>query len=415
MGSTGVVAYRGNRELNEDELRAHLASLLRLENVGVLLGAGASMGPLGGMTVGKLWEHFEKKFPESHAWLNQEGFLAPDGASNPERLLDTIEVTRLEWERSSRPRLLKQLRAAQADLHRAVIRAAILKQEWWEQPELVGFDSPELGPHRELLQKLTGARQPAQPSPWVFTTNYDLAIEWAAESIGLKITNGFDGLHHRTFSPHNFDLGYRNTLARGEARFGTYDVYLAKLHGSLSWHSSAADEESAVESATRARWEAFRAFLSGTSEEVPGFLVLPSAAKYIQTIGFVLGELIRRFSEFLSRPQTCLIVSGYSFSDAHLNRVIASAMRNPTLHLVIYLPEFRASEEGPDASGCQPWIKKVVGLALPQVTIVGGGARAYLNQLVMDLPEAALFDNQATQIRKLMAELKGLEGDGGAL
>ncbi len=35
-------------------------------------------------------------------------------------------------------------------------------------------------------------------------------------------------------------------------------------------------------------------------------------------MGFALGELVRRFTEFLSRPQTCLITCGFSFSDEHL-------------------------------------------------------------------------------------------------
>lgn len=47
---------------------------------------------------------------------------------------------------------------------------------------LVDLSCPELATHRRLLQKLTAARQPGQPSPWIFTTNYDLAIEWAAET-----------------------------------------------------------------------------------------------------------------------------------------------------------------------------------------------------------------------------------------
>lgn len=37
-----MIAFRGGSAIPEEELRAHLASLLRLENVGVLLGSGSS-------------------------------------------------------------------------------------------------------------------------------------------------------------------------------------------------------------------------------------------------------------------------------------------------------------------------------------------------------------------------------------
>jgi hypothetical protein len=373
------------------------------------------MGPLGGKTVAALWDDFKTTYPISLAWLQEQGFVGSDGAANPEALLDALDVTRREWLRISSTEKLRKLDEVLANIYRAVIQASILQSSWWANPEAVSLETPELHSHRQLLQKLTSARQPGQPSPWVFTTNYDLAIEWAAEPLGLKVTNGFDGLHRRTFSPHNFDLGFRNVLARGEARFGTYNIYLAKLHGSLSWHGANDEEEAIVESPTRARWPAFESFLGGGIETVPGFLVLPTAAKYVQTIGFILGELVRRFSEFLSRPQSCLLISGYSFSDDHVNRVLATALQNPTLHLVIYLPEFKVNEGEPDSGACKPWVQKVVQSRLPQVTLVGGGSRAFLDQLAKDLPEGAVFDDQALQIRKLMTELRQMDrpdGDG---
>ncbi|RFF49785.1 hypothetical protein D0A36_22290 [Xanthomonas campestris] len=39
------------------------------------------------------------------------------------------------------------------------------------------------------------------------------------------------------------------------------------------------------------------------------YLVLPRAAKYLQTVGYVMGELLRRFAEFMARPQTALIIT----------------------------------------------------------------------------------------------------------
>src|SRR5690606_25997503 len=77
-------------------------------------------------------------------------------------------------------------------------------------------------------------------------------------------------------------------------------------------------------------------------------VVLPSTAKFVHTIGFMYGEVIRRFTEFLARPHTCLLVSGYGFQDEHINRILVSALQNPTLQLVIYLPELHRTGLFPD-------------------------------------------------------------------
>lgn len=388
------------------DLEAHLAALVRLENVGVLLGSGSSMGPLGGMTLDALWNHFKATFPTSHQWLLSQRFIAEAGAPpNVENLADALDIARAEWERQNRPRKLRKLDQVRWDLQRAVIRASLLDETWWQDPGAVEA-ATALGAHRTLLHKLTAARQPGQPSPWIFTTNYDLAVEWAGESIGLKVSNGFDGLHNRAFAPHNFDLGYRNTLARGEARFGTYNVYLVKLHGSLTWRASK-DGASYVELPAAYLWPGIDGFLKGRAAgEFPGPVVFPSAAKYLQTVGFVLGELLRRFTDVLARPQTCLITCGYSFSDEHVNRIVATALQNPTLQLVLYLPEARRSGDELDVSGCRPWVRRIAGLGSPQVTIVGGGPAAHFAELVVHLPDPAIYDEQAAKIREMLKQYR---------
>jgi hypothetical protein len=232
-----------------------------------------------------------------------------------------------------------------------------------------------------------------------------LAVEWAAEAVGLEVMNGFRGLHNRVFSPHAFDLGLRNTLARGEARFGCYEVYLAKLHGSLTWIAS--DDDCVVEKSAETLWPMIREFCDASKDNFGQEMVFPSAAKYMQTVGFVLGELFRRFTEFLNRPQTALIVNGYSFCDDHLNRIILSALQNPTLSLVVYAPLATIGENGPEVPRKYKSLQRLIALKSPQVTIVSGEPRAYFNNLVADLPDPAIFDERSAEIAKMIREMKG--------
>lgn len=397
-----IVAFRGDSKLSDDSIRAHLATILRLEHVGLLLGAGASVD-VGGMTICDLWEYFATDFEDSYQTLKGHGFVEEeDDSPNIELVMDQLQIACLEAERTESDEL-DGLQSVQLDLRRAVVHASILQEDFWETPALTSDIPDVLQDHCRILQKLRGARQPGQPAPWVFTPNYDLALEWAAEAVGLEVMNGFRGLHNRTFSPHAFDLGLRNTLARGEARFGCYEIYIAKLHGSLTW--LAADDRSVIEQPAQSLWDLIREFRDGESDDFGQEMVFPSGAKYLQTVGFVLGELFRRFNEFLNRPQTALIVNGYSFGDEHLNRILLSALQNPTLSLVIYAPMARITGDGVEVADDRPALKRLANLKSPQVTIIGNSDRAYFSALANDLPDPAIFDERSVEIRRMLREM----------
>ncbi len=400
------VAVRGATPLKDEvELRAHLATLLRLENVGLLLGAGASVAA-GGKTMAGLWGDFLETSPDEAQWLLDQKFVNegalegdPDlrDVPNVEELGDTLEIAYAEWRRQGHAEA-DRLAAVRAQISRAVVRAALLQLAWWASPGGAEADAEQLENHRSVLQKLVAARQPGQAAPWVFTTNYDLAIEWAAESIDLQVVNGFLGVHGRRFSPQSFDLGYRNTQARGEARFGVYNIYLAKLHGSLTW-SEESDQVYEVQATLAAK--RINKFLTDAGRTELGLMVMPRAAKYMQTVGYVLGELFRRFSEFLARPQAALVVCGYGFGDEHINRLLRSALLNPTLQLVIYFPGFGGDVK---AATLPNALRKLLSLKNPRVTVVGGDAEAYLDKLAAQLPDPLLYDEDMRKLEKALRE-----------
>jgi hypothetical protein len=128
---------------------------------------------------------------------------------------------------------------------------------------------------------------------------------------------------------------------------------------------------------------------------------MPRAAKYMQTVGFLLGELFRRFSEYLSRAQTSLLVCGYGFGDEHINRLLRSALLNPTLQLVIYYPEFNGKMDDIQLPAA---LRKLIALKSPRVIVVGGGAEAHLEKLAGHLPDPLLYDQDTRRFEKDLRE-----------
>lgn len=151
-----VVAYRAGKAItDESELKAYLASLLRLENVGLLLGAGASCSA-GGRVMRQLWKDFLESSPAEADKLLAQKFISepqrvgprpptppvplsavptppspPSETPNIEELVDNLEIAIHELRRQGHADLVgaQQLRAA---LFRAVLRAATLNDLWWK-------------------------------------------------------------------------------------------------------------------------------------------------------------------------------------------------------------------------------------------------------------------------------------------
>ncbi|TOG91817.1 hypothetical protein CGI91_05585, partial [Vibrio parahaemolyticus] len=222
--------YQGGITISEDDFKSHLGSLCQLENIGVLLGAGASVG-CGGMTMEGVWLDAIDCSPDLLDELLTFNLITQKNINNKdvnvEQLLDQVtqylsvykKTTPLNIGTDFESPPVGKLQKILLCLYQSVTKAALLvKQESFGDEKLGSQDKFKY--HRELLEKLISNRQPGQAAPMLFTTNYDLSLEWAAEEIGIQLVNGFSGLHTRTFQPQNFDLSFRNVNAKGEARFG---------------------------------------------------------------------------------------------------------------------------------------------------------------------------------------------------
>jgi hypothetical protein len=143
----------------------------------------------------------------------------------------------------------------------------------------------------------------------IFTVNYDLLIETALEKLRAPYFDGFVGALR---APFRTDL-VEAAPTDAESWLPSFVTRLWKLHGSVSWEW----EE---------RAEVVR--LGRAVEESQAAAIYPSDTKYDESRRVPFVVLHDRLRRALHHPETLMIVTGYSWSDDHLNEVIFDAARH---------------------------------------------------------------------------------------
>ncbi|MGK9041793.1 SIR2 family protein [Rhizobium sp. SA279] len=176
----------------------------------------------------------------------------------------------------------------------------------------------------------------------IFSTNYDMFIEFAASnSPNIIINDGFDRSSGRSedfaFTPEKyFDRTYRaSSLYARRVEIPT--INLVKPHGSLNWArrgSSLVYNPKAIQPLTSAE----KANPAKVSEYLSKhFLIMPNFRKFHETLmERVYYDLLRLFSKSMEQENAALIAFGFSFSDEHILDITKRALRNPTSQLIIF-------------------------------------------------------------------------------
>jgi hypothetical protein len=209
----------------------------------------------------------------------------------------------------------------------------------------------------------------------VFTTNVDLAIELASESLQLELNDGFSGRHNPKFSTSNFGsvVSRRSLQYDNLSEIPTFN--LLKLHGSVGWrtqtiamadgaerteigfdgalaqvaHVAEALEPVSADLTTvtdRTTTADLIAAAADKTTDVAGFLrsydrlpiVNPTKAKFQQTVlNQNYYDLLRLFSNELEKENTVLFILGFSCRDEHIRELMVRAARvNPTLQVILF-------------------------------------------------------------------------------
>lgn len=165
----------------------------------------------------------------------------------------------------------------------------------------------------------------------LFTTNYDMAFDYALDNLGVQYINGFMGVHNRCFRPevYDYDLYYPGQSVTGKVHRAEKVIKYYKIHGSLSWMST---------TPTVSNTYGIKEIPLGDNYELKDkneLMIYPCVSKKSFTLDLPYSELFRQFSQAINQPQSVLFCIGYSFYDEHINDIIKQALSIPSFTLII--------------------------------------------------------------------------------
>lgn len=176
----------------------------------------------------------------------------------------------------------------------------------------------------------------------VFTTNYDLFLERAAEDCPTILLN--DGFNrtpslsgtYKYASERLFDAAY-HTGNHYDYTVELPSLNLVKLHGSLNWAKLDGDiklqlcDLTALSAVNVKEKKAADHLLEKLA------IILPTRRKFSQTLlERIYYDLLRIFANVLEREGSLLLAFGFSFADEHIEDIVRRALRNPTLKLIVF-------------------------------------------------------------------------------
>lgn len=234
----------------------------------------------------------------------------------------------------------------------------------------------------------------------IFTSNYDLAFEYAFDNLGIKYIDGFSGFHHRYFKPETFDydIFYPGTTTAGKVQRIEKVVRYFKLHGSISWVGSDVRTANNIYGIEEMPIELIKMKANeGTVFNYGNVIIYPCAVKKSYTLDLPYSELFRQFAYCTSKPQSVLFTIGYSFCDEHFNDIIYQALSNPSFTLIIV--DFNGTSRSAE-------MKRLRDLNDPRIIILEGNYLgdflSFSDTLMPDFFEVSSNDKIADTLNQLI-------------
>ena len=184
--------------------------------------------------------------------------------------------------------------------------------------------------HEALIKKLLQRPNNLKRAN-LFTTNYDMAFDYALDNLGIHYINGFMGVHNRCFRPevYDYDLYYPGQSVTGKVHRAEKVLKYYKIHGSLSWLATKPTVSNTYGIKEIPLNDKFK------PDENNEIMIYPCVSKKSFTLDLPYSELFRQFAQAINQPQSVLFCIGYSFNDEHINDIINQALAIPSFTLII--------------------------------------------------------------------------------
>lgn len=287
----------------------------QFENTIVLTGAGTSYEigktDIKGMTMKKLWEKIVEKCGKEK--INELG-------KKINYVINDFENVSLE-EFLSQANLFLMIYPVESESVKNLVEK--MKEIIIQNCTIM---MPDDAPHKEFLKRIT-ARKLKNNRLKLFTTNYDMLFEQAANECGFTMIDGFSFTFPRVFNGNNYDYDIvvrKNSRIAAQENYASKVFHLYKLHGSLDWEK---DTETG---------QIKKCDYQGNKYPV---MIFPSSIKYEASYERPFFEMMSRFQNELRTDNALLMIMGYSFGDKHINSMIFEALeQNHSLQLVVVDP-----------------------------------------------------------------------------
>jgi hypothetical protein len=154
----------------------------------------------------------------------------------------------------------------------------------------------------------------------LFTVNYDLLLETALELLRVPYFDGFTGALRARFRTDLVEA----SAGQADDWLPSFLVRVWKLHGSVHWAWENGREREVVR-------------LGAPVADGEPAAIYPSDSKYEESRRVPFLVLQDRFRRALHQSETLMLISGYSFGDAHLNEMLFDAARHrPRSELIAF-------------------------------------------------------------------------------
>lgn len=251
-------------------------------------------------------------------------FLIGSGCSAPDiKLLGGIEQKIKDLKNEEAKKLLKEFKDEILNAHKNLNDDIEAVKEYHKFLEMLS----------RILYRRSNANIRKKAN--VFTTNYDLFIEQAANNINVILNDGFKrNVNLKNLFKFSTNTFFNTTYNNGQLynyEFEIPTINLFKLHGSVSWKLERLENDDII------------IFSDKYDSNFVG--IMPSDDKFEQTVTkHITYDLLRIYANEIEKENTLLISLGFSFEDEHILDITRRGLKNSTLNLIIFCYDKKAFE-----------------------------------------------------------------------